>query len=146
MERRLGCRGALLLFLSWGFFGLMLGAGLIHALSEAWKNVAYGDPNDVPPGIMLVGIFGTLIAILSCGVCGVAVGSYRTRKWGIVPARRAGIAGPVLGSLSGLVAIWLFGPMGFFIGALIGLSIGIHLGQQWGTRKLKGGRPTDAGP
>jgi len=81
-ERRLGCKGALLLFFTWGFLGLMLGIGFIGYLSEGWQAISGNESLDIPPNIFITGALMAIISILLCGIMGMVIGLYRARRCG----------------------------------------------------------------
>jgi uncharacterized membrane protein len=125
----------LLYFLCWGFFGFFLGVGWVFYLSKAWQEVLGTIPDKIPPGIMIAGSLGGFIPVFLCAFVGIAIGSYRARQWGGKPALIAGVLGPVLGCLGCIVAAFLGGPRDWFVGALIGMVLGVTLGRELGVRE-----------
>jgi ABC-type Fe3+ transport system permease subunit len=134
-QRGLGYRGALLLFFTWGFLGLMLGIGFIGYLSEGWQAISGNESLDIPPNIFITGALIAFISILLCGIMGMVIGLYRARRWGPGPARLTGIVGPVSGVFCSIGGNILAGPTGCFIGALVGLVPGIHFGKKRAMRE-----------
>jgi hypothetical protein len=135
-EKRLGCLGAFLVFLYWGFFGFWLGTGLVFYLLKAWKEVPGADMGDIPAGIMVGGSLAGLVAIVLCGLLGVFMRLIRGRQWGTRPATFAGLLGPALGTVGCIAGGVPFkSPTGWFIGALAGLVLGINLGRRLGARE-----------